>query len=257
MNQQNILIWIICCHIVHSIAGDLFWCDRASDPCLEASSTSMYQEYLRSENCPPKSEHYLCDRYLQIQWYKTEEDLLSHCPSLHSCGAEFPLWMNESLPSVSDGIVDRTVCKRGFGDCCVKTYGIKIKNCTSFMAYCLIPPGGCTERYCFGENGTCEAPPESITTSMVGTITGLTNQTTRHYRKEDDNENDPEVFIWIGTFSGLLGSGSVTIIVVVIRKNKKDNKVIDKGIKKSTIVNIHIPDTNFDSKEAKMEKTQS
>ncbi|XP_062595947.1 oncoprotein-induced transcript 3 protein-like, partial [Saccostrea cucullata] len=136
-------------------------CDLTKDPCQ--NSSSMYEGYLRSKNCPFNKTLGLCDRYLDTQWYKTEGNMLNYCPSLHSCGAEYPLWLNESIPTVSDGVVIRKVCKQGAGDCCVKTYSIRIKNCTSFVAYCLVPAETCSERYCFGENGTCELPPQLIT----------------------------------------------------------------------------------------------
>ena len=55
-----------------------------------------------------------------------------------------------TLPTISDGVVDREACKVGFDSCCTKTYNIQIKHCGSFYAYCLAALDTCPERYCFG-----------------------------------------------------------------------------------------------------------
>ena len=57
-----------------------------------------------------------------------------------------------SLPSLSDGIVNRKACKVGFESCCTRSYDIQIKHCGSFYAYCLAALDTCPERYCFGNN---------------------------------------------------------------------------------------------------------
>ena len=109
--------------------------------------------------------------------------MLTQCPSLLSCGALYPVWLNGkinfqynnvkmqfcdsqtkpvisyfyilsegSLPSLSDGIVNRKACKVGFESCCTRSYDIQIKHCGSFYAYCLAALDTCPERYCFGSN---------------------------------------------------------------------------------------------------------
>ena len=61
----------------------------------------------------------------------------------------------DPIPSVSDGIVDRQVCRIGANDSCEETMTIKVKNCQTFRVYYLIPTNGCPKAYCFGKNCNC------------------------------------------------------------------------------------------------------
>jgi hypothetical protein len=55
-----------------------------------------------------------------------------------------------SLPEVSEGEADRTVCRSGTGGCCENELTIKVRNCGSYYVYYLIRPSGCPISYCFG-----------------------------------------------------------------------------------------------------------
>ncbi|XP_061171271.1 uromodulin-like [Saccostrea echinata] len=136
-------------------------CDEVSDICSTASSSPLFEDYSRSQNCIYNSTYNLSDQNVIQKWYKSNVSMLTHCPELLECGAVYPLWLNGTIPIESDGAVNRTVCRRGrrVTHCCDKTYDIRIQNCSTFIAYCLLPATEIDERYCFGESGTCVAPP--------------------------------------------------------------------------------------------------
>nr|XP_022321061.1 oncoprotein-induced transcript 3 protein-like isoform X2 [Crassostrea virginica] len=80
----------------------------------------------------------------------------------------FPIWMRDPIPSVSDGIVDREVCRMGANDSCEETMTIKVKNCQTFRVYYLIRTNGCPKAYCFGNknetaSGHCVCPKPGTT----------------------------------------------------------------------------------------------
>ncbi|XP_061171269.1 pancreatic secretory granule membrane major glycoprotein GP2-like [Saccostrea echinata] len=141
--------------------GSMSLWNEVSDICLSASSSPVFEDFSRSQKCIFNSTYNLSDRDLILKWYKSNVSMLTHCPELLECGAVYPLWLNGSIPMESDGAVNRTVCRRGrrVTECCDKTYDIRIKNCSTFIAYCLVPATDREERYCFGENKTCEVPP--------------------------------------------------------------------------------------------------
>ncbi|XP_048767410.2 oncoprotein-induced transcript 3 protein-like [Ostrea edulis] len=153
------------------VSGNLAACDSYADICSAANSTPLHENYYRSKNCIYNSTTNLCDRHLDQKWYRSNVDILTSCPESLECGTPFPLWLNGSLPTESEGSVTRSVCKRGVGPqgCCVKTYDIKMKNCSTFLAYCLTPPAECSERYCFGSNETCEVPAPTMETTAEST----------------------------------------------------------------------------------------
>lgn len=57
-----------------------------------------------------------------------------------------------TLPTESDGEVNRTVCIVGFYKSCSKTLTIKVKNCGGFRVYYLVPAPQSSTGYCIGIN---------------------------------------------------------------------------------------------------------
>nr|XP_022293354.1 uromodulin-like [Crassostrea virginica] len=150
-------------------SGSLYYCS-VSDPCAEANVSSFFEPYARFENCQHNNNGF-CDRYITPKWYRVNDVMLTQCPSLLSCGTLYPVWLNGTLPTTSDGVVDRKACKVGFESCCTRSYDIQIKHCGSFFAYCLAALDTCPERYCFGKNGTCEISTTTTTTTTQKPIT--------------------------------------------------------------------------------------
>ncbi|XP_046553819.1 oncoprotein-induced transcript 3 protein-like [Haliotis rubra] len=153
---------------------------KASDPC--ADHKYIYDNGGRSPKCPYQPEE--CDRYITENWYQVVnyhgalEMPTSHV-DINSCGANYPGWLNGTLPSETDGIVDMTVCVSFYNEPCRKQVTIQVKNCGLFYVYYLVKMGGCSERYCFGTDAECpttteaptttESPPPSSTASTAHT----------------------------------------------------------------------------------------
>ncbi|KAL3871219.1 hypothetical protein ACJMK2_039227, partial [Sinanodonta woodiana] len=93
-------------------------------------------------------------------WYRANDEIMptEKPKSLYRCGTPFPIWMNGTLPSEEDGIVDRVACLVSAQSACSIEYGIKVKNCGSFWVYFLTKTGSRLEAYCFGIGTEGESP---------------------------------------------------------------------------------------------------
>ncbi|XP_048767406.2 oncoprotein-induced transcript 3 protein-like isoform X2 [Ostrea edulis] len=192
MAMLSLLIVVLICNISEAA----YYCNVA-DPCAHANASTFFEPYARFEICQYDSKYGLCDRYITPDWYRVEDAMLTECPNLLSCGALYPVWLNGSLPTEAEGIVDAKVCKVGFADCCSRNYDVKIRNCGSFYAYCLGALDSCSERYCFGEQGSCEVP------TTTPTMTTTASPTT--YSEEDDDHRHINLEIRLGAIFGVLG----------------------------------------------------
>lgn len=68
------------------------------DPCGQADSSNLFEPMARYENCSyDTNSANLCDRYISPQWYRVDDTMLTHCPSLLSCGTLYPVWLNGRL----------------------------------------------------------------------------------------------------------------------------------------------------------------
>jgi len=93
-----------------------------------------------------------CDDTLN-GWYRFQgaagTKMVTTCPAMYRCGANFPAWLNEDHPTVAEGTVTRKVCiHRLQGACCDESLFIQVKNCSSYFIYKLSYPGVCDTRYC-------------------------------------------------------------------------------------------------------------
>lgn len=204
-----------------------YYCNLgSSDPCMIA--LAMYDPYARTGNCEYNGVYAPCDRYIVPGWYKSDDLVLDQCPTLNSCGAVYPIWMNGSFPLVADGVVSRTLCKTGFEGCCVRQYDLQIKNCGNSYVYCLPALDSCPERFCFGSNGTCIYPTSpSAATTKGQEIVPLT--------KYNDLESRYTV-----TIAVVIVLVSVLIVIAIcltvryIRKKKKEREI---GQSKAELIN--------------------
>ncbi|XP_061171060.1 oncoprotein-induced transcript 3 protein-like [Saccostrea echinata] len=169
MNRREIPWLQILCLV---IATDAQYHCNVADPCTQANVSRFFEPHARYKNCQYDPKYGLCDRYITPQWYRVDDKMLTECPELLSCGALYPVWLRGSLPLISDGVVGRKACKVGFNDCCREEVDVKIKHCGLFYAYCLGAMSACSERYCFGENGSCDVPQSTTSTEI--TINPLT-----------------------------------------------------------------------------------
>ena len=79
------------------------------------------------------------------------------CIDMYRCGTRYPGWLNGSLPTVNEGVVQRIVCFRYFNDCCSFSTYIRVRNCGGFYVYQLKPLTYCYLRYC--GNGYVSSTP--------------------------------------------------------------------------------------------------
>ena len=92
-----------------------------------------------------------CDNTLD-SWYRFQgaagTKMVTTCPLIKRCGANYPAWLNGVHPTVAEGTVRRKVCINRFGSCCDKSVFVQVKNCGSYYIYWLINPWACNTRYC-------------------------------------------------------------------------------------------------------------
>ncbi|XP_046546446.1 pancreatic secretory granule membrane major glycoprotein GP2-like [Haliotis rubra] len=175
--QKNVL-----CALMIFISGTL--AQSPDDPC------HIYNDVIshggRSPRCPYEKTDEKCDEFLTPSWFRVKvgEDnefprMTSYCPEPYSCGANYPIWLNGTHPTVEEGIVNRAACLRYADNCCEKKSYIQIKNCTEYFVYFLSKASTCPGRYCFDSDVPCPTPPmtaSSMTTSSI-TTSSMTSTT--------------------------------------------------------------------------------
>ncbi|XP_069129086.1 oncoprotein-induced transcript 3 protein-like [Argopecten irradians] len=166
-------------------------CAVTTDPCL--SYTSFAAD---SERAPSHTESVYekknCDAVLSTKWYRLVGDAGSDLTNNNSvlvdngCGTSHQLWMNGTVPDVSDGIVNREMCMRSIFSPCHGSFNIRVKNCCSFRVYELKSATNCPQAYCVSPStissvtcaSTTTATPTTTTTTAAPTITTTTPPTT-------------------------------------------------------------------------------
>lgn len=93
-----------------------------------------------------------CDNDLKEGWYRFQGDAGTRMPTTSvptdRCGTSFPGWLNGNHPTETEGEVGRKVCFHTNSNRCDLPVNIRVKNCTSYYIYRLLPTGGCFRRYC-------------------------------------------------------------------------------------------------------------
>ena len=84
------------------------------------------------------------------------------CIDMYRCGTRYPGWLNGSLPTVNEGVVQRIVCFRYFSDCCSFSTYIRVRNCGGFYVYQLKPLTYCNLRYCGNGYGSSTPTPGTL-----------------------------------------------------------------------------------------------
>ena len=106
------------------------------------------------------SQNAKCDKHLKTGWYRFLNipgiAMATECPQCAgTCGTTYSGWFNGDYPTVDEGEVERTVCfGKDSSRCCQEKNFIKVKNCSSFYVYRLVPTAKCPYRYCFTYNDT-------------------------------------------------------------------------------------------------------
>ncbi|XP_052266958.1 uncharacterized protein LOC127868852 isoform X2 [Dreissena polymorpha] len=133
--------------------------ESSEDPCLAGNHdniTSMGFRNVTNKDC---SQNRVTDYRLVRAWYYAGPDPILTSPpdQLCRCGANFPIWMNGSLPHPQDGIVSRDTCLK-YSTNCDTRFGIQVKNCGTFYVYKLPPTREDHTAYCFD----CGDPNDKI-----------------------------------------------------------------------------------------------
>ena len=85
---------------------------------------------------PPHNNH---DWGLVTGWYRFQgvagDRMPDKCVLMYRCGTNAPAWLDGAHPTVAEGVVTRTVCHSGMGDCCAESNIIKVKNCNGYYVY--------------------------------------------------------------------------------------------------------------------------
>ncbi|XP_052076402.1 uncharacterized protein LOC127714386 [Mytilus californianus] len=127
------------------------------DPCMNYKVLDSLDESRRSA---AKSSGHLCDNTLESGWYriisKAGERMPTECiVGGFRCGTISSIWMNGSYP-VTNETRAVTACAANYnGNCCAYSHPIKVKNCTNYLVYSLVPVTPCYQAYCFGSELPC------------------------------------------------------------------------------------------------------
>ncbi|KAL3847606.1 hypothetical protein ACJMK2_018509 [Sinanodonta woodiana] len=135
------------------------------------------------------NEGYVSDALLDSKWYKVNQyNMPTNYTNLDvgMCGTYFPIWMNGSIPSSSDGRVTRDACIISFFDICDPAKTIEVVNCSTFMLYKLVPTVQ-SSGYCFDPVKTeiepAPAPPDSATVRSELYFTSETSRLGKQFWK--------------------------------------------------------------------------
>ncbi|KAL4224569.1 hypothetical protein ACF0H5_015270 [Mactra antiquata] len=154
-----VILSVICCDI--GIAR--------ADPCfdyMELNDTTLTTDYIA-----PDIANITCPTFKPLKWYRytgTDDGLLTNqCPTGLQCGSNQQVWINDTFPTVDEGERLTKLCIHTGSSCCSATRLIKMKNCTNYMVYFLIPTPKCTN-YCFQSTQPSTSPSSTpyLTTTL-------------------------------------------------------------------------------------------
>lgn len=90
-------------------------------------------------------------------WYRmtgaSGDQIPEGCVPIRRCGTHAPGWLNDTHPTVKDGLLTAKVCYHWSNKCCRWSNNINIRNCGSYYVYQLVKPPVCHLRYCGNKNG--------------------------------------------------------------------------------------------------------
>ncbi|XP_071123860.1 mucin-22-like [Mytilus edulis] len=210
----SIILFIFTGHITFS----------TSEPCADYVLLEGPKEEARSPLLE-SSGFAISDDRLATGWYRSNltagTDMTKDCPLLMRCGTLYPIWLNGTIPAVSDGEVERSVCKLSIsGSCCDSSYNsltIKIKNCGDFRVYYLDTSGvPASSAFCFGD-----IPKETTTSDQ--TVMTSSGMSTLQSTAMPDSESTM--------------SGSQNIVTTTsVKPTTQNSTTVEQGTQSSTSV---------------------
>jgi len=107
-----------------------------------------------------------CDEKMDPGWYRfqgADGDPSNKCVPQNQCGTFLSSWFGGGHPTVTDGVVTRTVCVtyRFSDNCCYWNGDVSVKNCGKYFVYELKKPLGCPLQHCGNglDNGSSGKSP--------------------------------------------------------------------------------------------------
>lgn len=140
-----------------------------SDPCEEYDRRYTY---VSSTTCASDDGSFVCNQSLTNNWYKlllegnTNVEIPTTCPQQANCGSAVQLWLNGSVPSFSDGMVNRELCINSNNLCCQRSFNVDVKNCNDFIAYKL-QNFSCPLQFCLDSQQACDSGSSTTGTNEL------------------------------------------------------------------------------------------
>ncbi|XP_021375773.1 uncharacterized protein LOC110464735 isoform X1 [Mizuhopecten yessoensis] len=211
-----ILLLVLCLGIHASVTAD---------PCL------TYDNFTAdSTRSPSHVDNNNCDAVLTEKWYRlvgdAGTDLTNDSSVLVSggCGTQYQLWMNATMPDVSEGIVDRKICMTSPFSNCHSSFTVQVKNCCSFRVYYLKSATNCPQAYCVSPslvppvdcpgpstNSSTSVSTASETTTSGDTTTSISTKETKATKQTTSAKTDE-----VTTPASERSSNPVIIVLVVV-----------------------------------------
>ncbi|CAH1783571.1 unnamed protein product [Owenia fusiformis] len=141
-----------------------------------------------------------CDKNLSLGWYRFTSGvgwkMPQVCPAIGQCGAEFPMWLNDSYPENDTFGHEAKMCihfpVNRDDACCLLHMTIEIKMCKSYAVYKLDSTVNCDASFCVGLETPCENDTESETGFTPCTkMTTVEHSTTMGYITETPGPQHP------------------------------------------------------------------
>ncbi|XP_069129198.1 uncharacterized protein [Argopecten irradians] len=193
----------------------------------------------------------ICDAILSTKWYRLVGDAGSDLTNDSSvlvddgCGTSYQLWMNGTIPEVSEGAVDRQICMRTIFSICHSSFTIKVKNCCSYQVYQLKSATNCPQAYCVSNSlvspFTCTLFTTTTSATTTTTVTTTTTTTTpvgvapTTVKPGSGNTNvtvvdsiDSKVIIVILVLLLIIAFAVIGIFIVVSCKSKNFNRKVNQ-----------------------------
>ncbi|CAC5368570.1 unnamed protein product [Mytilus coruscus] len=192
------------------------------DPCHSSNYEILVGEIKRSSNYTLQDNDVAIeDSRLTTGWYKidsvTGNDIVNDSVSMMQCGTLYPLWMNGSIPDVSEKTIDRKVC---YSSNCDWEFDIKVRNCGNYRTYYLTQLNVDKSAYCFG---TLPVPDPTTTTA-------------RSRPGKDYNDTEDKPYIWvIVAILAVLSAILLTILLVkfVLQRTSQKRSVSCVSVQKT------------------------
>ncbi|KAL3872405.1 hypothetical protein ACJMK2_040332 [Sinanodonta woodiana] len=173
--SQNITVKVKKCstfhvyHLVQTKICQTAYCFGIDEPCPPFDPCGVYEHRElsnlngdRSSMCPtverPKSDEALEQGWRTIRGSSGSQVISSHCPDYYSCNTQYPVWINGSIPTEEEDIVQREACVRNETVCCAERFNVFVKNCSSHIVYNLRPTQA-AQRYCTDDQIKCTSTP--------------------------------------------------------------------------------------------------